>query len=986
VSRVEKVRELFTRALELDTGEHPGFLDRECADAALRREVESLLASRRRMGGFLERPAVDPPREHEPGETVGGYGIVRVLGRGGFGTVYEAMQKSPRRRVALKVVRRPGARFREEAEHLARLQHPGIAHIYEAGPDFLALEFVDGARPVTEAARGLDRRARVRLFASVCDAVHHGHQKGIVHRDLKPGNILVDAGGLPKVIDFGIARLVGAAAGERTGTPPYMSPEQCAPEGEPPDVRTDVYALGVVLDEVLGGERAIPRDLRAIVDKARAKRREDRYESAAALAADLRRFLRHEPVVARAGGPLYHLGRFARRQRAAFGTGVLLFAVTTTSAIVSTRLAFENARERRAAEWQSYVAGVTAADAAMRVHDVRAARERLAAAPPGLRGWEWSYLAAGLDRSVRTYRLPGWTVCGHWSPDGRLLAAATHEGYVSRGAVVVLDAETGGEIARRTVDSWVSVAFLSDGRLRWSRYDGAAFLSDPQDLGGPPALQLEGEAILQGAAAGMLTIDDERNLRLRAFPDGTLVAHVDEDCTRTIGPVFDGDRCAFVCNDRVELRTWPAGDMVGRLPGAGVVALAFADDGRLLGGRVDGSVGAWSRAGAPMGGFAARAGDAVHAIAARDGVVATGHGSGIVGVHRGGETAFLPGHESQVARLAFHPDGRTILSGATDGTMRLWDPDAPAPDACIHRPPRLVRDVAYAPCGGTLATACFDGVVRIHDPGSGAITAEIQGEGRATAVAFSPDGRLLAVVHEEMSVKLYEAGAWTLVAELDGHRSQTLGAAFSPDGTRLATGSKGGVILWDVAARAPVRAIPHERWVATPCFHPRTGELVTIDGKKRPKIVFHDGRTGRTLRAVALPAGCAPSPTLRYALHPRGGILAIASPGRVEVVEDGRAETLVEGTAGAEAVAFSPDGTRLAAGFGTNVILWDVATRDRVLTLRGHADLVHALAFHPGGAPIASGGGIYGGTGCELRLWGRALSREAGSGAGRLRR
>ncbi len=285
--------------------------------------------------------AVSPARPSTP-ERVGRYRIHDVLGVGGMGVVYLAEQESPRRRVALKVIRPEYAsptylrRFAVEAEILGRLEHPGIARIYEAGTDsscdtptpFFAMEFVHG-RPLCEDAtrRRLDVRERVQLLVDVCDAVHHAHEQGIVHRDLKPQNILVDDAGKPRVLDFGVARVldagrttIGTSSGQLVGTLHYMSPEQVSTDPAAVDARSDVYTLGVVAYELIGAQfpydlsgrslsdtcriiqdetpaplssidRALRGDLDVIVAKALEKERTRRYRSAMALADDLRRYL-----------------------------------------------------------------------------------------------------------------------------------------------------------------------------------------------------------------------------------------------------------------------------------------------------------------------------------------------------------------------------------------------------------------------------------------------------------------------------------------------------------------------------------------------------------------------------------------------------------------------------------------------------------------------------------------------------------------------
>ncbi len=281
------VRELFDRALDMPASDRGAFLHDACAgDLNLHASVEGLLLAHERAGGFLSDPVVTAERlfpigELSAGERVGKYTLLRMIGEGGCGTVYEAGEDAPlRRRVALKVIkagmdtRQVIARFGREREALAMMEHPNIARVLDAGATdggrpFFVMELVDG-RPLVEHCRSarLDVRQRLALFVAVCQAVQHAHQKGIIHRDLKPGNVLVaehDGKLIPKVIDFGIAKALNGTPLEMTqvtgpsqvlGTLPYISPEQAQDSGPlrsgtDIDTRSDIYSLGVVLYELL---------------------------------------------------------------------------------------------------------------------------------------------------------------------------------------------------------------------------------------------------------------------------------------------------------------------------------------------------------------------------------------------------------------------------------------------------------------------------------------------------------------------------------------------------------------------------------------------------------------------------------------------------------------------------------------------------------------------------------------------------------------
>lgn len=325
-------------------------------------------------------------------QKIGQYLIKRVIASGGMGTVYEALQENPKRPVAVKVVKSSlesesaVRRLEYEAQMLARLRHPGIAQIYEAGSyddndhqtPFFAMEYIPNAKTIIEYARDNTSGSseRIDLFLQVCDAIHHGHQRGIVHRDLKPSNILVDSSGRVRVIDFGVARATDAdmkqAAGltnygQIVGTVQYMSPEQFDADPHDIDIRSDVYALGLILYELLSGSlpystssdkifdfatevregRTIPisakdsslkGDLEAIIQKAMNRDREQRYQSAYGLAQDIRRFINGDAVVATQPGLGYQIKVFARKNKLVIGLVAAVFVLLLTSVVVTSSL------------------------------------------------------------------------------------------------------------------------------------------------------------------------------------------------------------------------------------------------------------------------------------------------------------------------------------------------------------------------------------------------------------------------------------------------------------------------------------------------------------------------------------------------------------------------------------------------------------------------------------------------------------------------
>lgn len=422
-----RVKELFLQAVDLPEELRETWVrDRAGTDEELLHEVLSLLEHdkssepimpERDIGRLREAIAdvVDSGTQENKTEPripdrIGDYEVLGLLGAGGMGYVYKARQHNPPRTVALKVIRPDLAgdtnlrRFRLEAQVLARLKHPGIAHIYEAGiaetstgspQPYLAMEYVEG-RNVKEfiEGQGLSRRRIFELVARICDALHHAHVNGVIHRDLKPANIVVTNEMLPKILDFGVSRLTDTEApditsiserGNLIGTVPYMSPEQVSGHSIGLDTRTDIYSLGVVLYELLAGR--LPHDLEnlsvieaarkiaevepkrigkvepelrgdgeIVVSTALAQEREQRYQTAADFARDIRNYLAARPLLAHPPSALYQIRKFTARNKA-LSASILMIAValmlgiltSTRFAIMARKAEFEKTRQYEAA-------------------------------------------------------------------------------------------------------------------------------------------------------------------------------------------------------------------------------------------------------------------------------------------------------------------------------------------------------------------------------------------------------------------------------------------------------------------------------------------------------------------------------------------------------------------------------------------------------------------------------------------------------------
>ncbi|MEY2878619.1 MAG: hypothetical protein RLZZ15_999 [Verrucomicrobiota bacterium] len=441
---------LFTEALAVPAAARAAFLARACGvdfslHARLLELIEAHVASENFLAGSLAAQ-LDPRTEERAGDAIGRYSLVRKIGEGGCGTVFLAEQHVPvRRRVAVKVIklgmdtRAVVMRFEAERQALAMMDHPDIAHVIEAGATeagrpFFAMEFVEGTA-ITKFCdeHQLGLAARLELFARVCLALQHAHQKGIIHRDVKPSNILVatrDGAPAPKVIDFGIAKATQDRLTEHTlvtgvdqfiGTPAYMSPEQADQRGLDIDTRSDVYSLGVLLYELLTGRQpfeartlqhagvdeirriirevepprpsarvatlstadrdaaaglraappaqlapALRGDLDWVVMRCLEKDRARRYGTAQELADDIRRHLRHEPIVARPPSELYRLEKFFARNRLACVSAAALALSLVAGTVVSVRQAIRATAAERIAKADRDAADLARADSQQR--------------------------------------------------------------------------------------------------------------------------------------------------------------------------------------------------------------------------------------------------------------------------------------------------------------------------------------------------------------------------------------------------------------------------------------------------------------------------------------------------------------------------------------------------------------------------------------------------------------------------------------------
>jgi WD40 repeat protein len=932
---------------------------------------------------------------------LGGYELLRELGRGGMGVVYQARQAGLGRLVALKMLLHAGhadeaqrERIRSEAQAVARLRHPHIVQVYEVGEHgglpYFSLEFCEGGSLADRLAGGpLPPAEAARLVGAVAGAVQAAHGAGVVHRDLKPSNVLLLADGTPKVADFSLAKRLDQAGQTQTGavlgTPSYMAPEQAGGKVKEVGPAADVYALGAVLYECLTGrppfrgptpvetvlqvlsdepvpvrrlQPGVPRDLETVCHKCLQKEPHRRYPTARALADDLRAFGEGRPVAARPVGRAERAWRWCRRNPAVAGLLAAVAAALVLGAVISWAFAVRAAASARLAREEKRQADLAREQADAKEREARES-ERQARGEKARA--EWLLYASQMARAHREWET------GNRSAAWQSLRATRPElrGWEYRYVAALLSRDE--RIFYGHTREVRAVAWGPDGqRLATASEDGTARVWDART--GRELLALPGHA--QGVSG------------VAYSPDGKRLATASEDGTARLWDAAAG-----------------APGAVLRGHAGGVSAVAFRPDGTILAtASRDRTARLWDAAtGQPVltiGGHA----DELSAVAfSPEGKrLATASRDGTARVwdaQTGREVLALRGHAQGVTGVAFSPDGRRLLTASGDRTARVWDAATGAQRLALHAHTGPVTAAAFSPDGKRLATACRDKWARLWDAATGGQPSGFGDGNPLLGVAFSPDGRWLATASAGRTARVWDVGPRPGVMTLEGHAGRVSSAALTPDGKRLATGAQDGVRVWDTDTgralltlrqqHSPVRKFADS--VTSALFGAGRGAdyvlavALSPDGR-RVAAAFLDGTafiwdaaSGQEL--VTLQGHTAPLEALAWS--PDGGRLAAVSrDGTVGFWDAASGRKLlplkrVDGIA-VNVLAFSADGRRLVVAVGQTARLYDAATGEPALTLTGHTRVVRAVAFSADGRRVATAS--WDGT---VRVWDSDTGRAA---------
>ena len=972
----------------------------------------------------------------------GDYELLEEIARGGMGVVYKARQASLNRVVAIKMIKAGELaseaevkRFRLEAEAAANLDHPNIVAIYEVGEQegqhYFSMRLVEGVSLAAQAQKsGLtNQRSVAQTLAKVARAVHHAHQRGILHRDLKPGNILLDAQGEPHVTDFGLAKRVDldsslTVSGAAMGTPSYMAPEQAAGKTKHLTTAVDIWSLGAVLYFLLTGHppfqgatpletmrkvmeeeptppsqvlprsghreafssnsalrmphSAIDRDLETICLKCLEKDPRRRYASADALADDLERWMRQEPIQARASSPWERTVKWARRKPAQAS----LVGLSAGAALVLWTLVLVNRAE---VQRERDIARV-AEGAALRERD--AANHAKAEAQTQRRRAEAALLQLELE-SAESFLASGQSAKAlaylaqilRKNPTNsavatRALAALTQRSFALGNPRLP---PVGGGLTAQMVTAalWQGSTQVGQGLSERLKYyqDGLAAEGD-----------LAGARFSPNGRLLLLLSPMDKTARIwdapTRQPRGEPLKHETWVWNGYFSP--DGQRVATLCFDNT-VWMWDVGTgqrLAQPLQHHHVIRSAqFSADGqRLVTACMDWQARIWDvQTGQQVGVPLKHEGAVLFAQFSPDGqcvVTVSQDHTARLWVAGTGQPLTLPlAHADVVWMAQFSPDGQWVATGCADGTARVWVVSTGKPANVPARPDERITCVQFSPDGQRVLAGFRDGSARIWETRTGKILTTPRPHSRAvTAVQFSPDGIKVVTASADGTARLWDGDTGQTLGEPLEHGDAVTAAQFTEEGQGLATVCAGRTArVWNVRpGQALPVLIPHRRAVKQVHFSSDSQRLVTASGDF-------------TAQVWEVPTGRAIGPPLKHAhgvndagFSPNGQQVVTASTDQSARVWDAATGQLLVGLLGHRkeviTAQFSPDGQRVVtASYDGTARIWDAHTGQPLTEPLKHKKEVWVAQFSPDGRWVVTAS-----LDETARLWNAQTGESAG--------
>ncbi len=1014
--------------------------------------------------------------EREPVRKLGEYDLLEELDHGGMGVVWRVRHRELGRTMALKMIRGGEAagesevmRFRTEAEAVARLEHPGVVPVYELGEvdglPFFTMPLMEGGSLASRLEKGkpLPNREAAEILVKVARAVAHAHSRGVLHRDLKPANILFDAAGAPHVADFGLARLMGSDSGlTKTGavlgTPAYAAPEQV--RGDPPTTAGDIYSLGAILYHLLCGRPAwigrdaldvlrqsslseppapkslnpsADRDLQIITLRCLEREPSRRYATADALADDLDRWLRGEPIHARPSSQIERLWKWVRRRPATaalIAMGLASLAAVIMQRIVSERQVRAESEAARRAEAETrqtaaqlrlnlYASDMALAFGARQEGNYTLARRILAnqSPPPGaedLRGWEWRWLqrgtAGGEALVLGGHTRPVYAVT--FSPDNSLLASAGADGIIRLWKMP--EGEPAGEIPRpdnRNTDDAKHVLdqlALAPKLLRFPEIYQAS-LRDPVEFNliganaTPGALRTV-NTLSFSPDGSLLAAGTERNAKVWRVSDGRMEHVIPfEHSMATFHPregrlfLTSGYNRTYATGEG-KITVWKLPELEREQQDFGMssVPLTFIRGGdSYVGGHREDSV--WERSPADgriiLTSAASRGHRLLAATTAEDGTFGATSDTRGPEVHAGRtgdpQMATLSCGRAMVSSLAISPDGQMLAAGCNDHAIRLWGRDLRERPA-LRGHGGAVQCVAFSPDGHWLASAGDDYTTRVWSTVPATVSERWHDvTGRMLVHA---NGMLLGHVND--GVQLWDGSrhvvllpvekipggpgvfrsAWPLGFSSDGKRAAVL--RFRSEEGTVQNGD--GALDWFNTGDGTLHSsvpLAGQIFFRGAVLSPDGRQLVRQGGRmpflKGSSLVLLNAETAGALRTGRMDL----TNINIGAFTPDGRHFVIGCENqRLQIFDTATLALLwqVEGAVD-RSVLFTADGTALVAAMSGQIHLYETLTGRERAVLSGHTSAVQHLALHPGGRTLISASADR-----TVRAWHLPTARELG--------